>query len=155
MIQPTVIYDTREQTRDGVFTGWTFPPDVVVERAKLNFGDYSVKGLTDLIVIERKSLPDLVACVGRERDRFERELTALRGYRYKAVIVEATLKQIEAGGWRGEVLPQSVLGSIAAWRIRYGVEVIYGGDAERAAGECWRMLRLFWNWTQDYARRFK
>ncbi|WP_241160230.1 hypothetical protein [Desulfovibrio sp. ZJ369] len=40
----------------------------------LTVGDYSLEGLTDKVAVERKELPDLVQCLGRERERFEREL---------------------------------------------------------------------------------
>ena len=37
-------------------------------------GDYSVRGLEHVVAIERKSLDDLVGCVGRDRERFDREV---------------------------------------------------------------------------------
>ena len=39
-------------------------------------GDYSVRGLENIVAIERKSLPDFLSCVGRERERFDREVQA-------------------------------------------------------------------------------
>ena len=44
------------------------------KQGALTVGDYSLAGLEDKVAVERKSLPDLVACLGRERERFEREL---------------------------------------------------------------------------------
>ena len=67
----TILVDTREQRP------WQFPHCFMTESATLATGDYSVKGLTDEVAIERKSLADLLACVGRERDRFEREVHRL------------------------------------------------------------------------------
>jgi hypothetical protein len=44
------------------------------------------------------------------------------------VVVEATLAEIEAGGWRGRILPQVVLGSIASWSARFGLPFFFCGD---------------------------
>ena len=39
------------------------------KQGALTVGDYSLAGLEDKVAVERKSLPDLVACLGRERER--------------------------------------------------------------------------------------
>ena len=67
------------------------------EVGTLPSGDYSIRGMEELVAIERKELSDFLACCGRERDRFKRELVRLRGYRCKAVVIEATLAQILDG----------------------------------------------------------
>ena len=67
-----LIVDSREQSPFS-FKGPRYE-DVTVEVGTLTVGDYSLAGLTDKVAVERKSLPDLVACLGRERERFEREL---------------------------------------------------------------------------------
>jgi DNA excision repair protein ERCC-4 len=58
--QVVAIVDTREQ----------LPLDLAplaVEVGTLATGDYSVRGLVDVIAIERKSLPDLLGCIGQDR----------------------------------------------------------------------------------------
>ena len=69
----TVLVDTREQTPFR-FNGWA------VERRGLVTGDYSIDGLSEYVAIERKTIQDLVGCVGSCRDRFKRELHRLQGY---------------------------------------------------------------------------
>jgi len=145
----TIIQDTREQTP------FLFPPEYPVEVSKLDTGDYSIKGLTDLVCIERKSVPDLVSCIGKGRERFERELKRMRGYRYSAVIVEGTLQKLSGGNWRGKIQPAHLLGSVASWRIKHGIDFIYAGNAELGAQETERLLRKFHDYCKDYARRFK
>lgn len=145
-----IIIDTREQT-PLVFD----KEQAEVSIGTLAHGDYSLQGFTDLITIERKSLPDLVACVGRERDRFEKELLALRGYHAKAVIIEASLKQIDHGGWRGQILPQHVRGSIAAWRVRHKLDFIYCSTPELAASEVVYILRKYRDTIEDFNKRLK
>ena len=120
-IAPTIIVDSREQHP------LTFPnlPAIV---AGLDVADYSIRNLEHLVGCERKSLPDLVACCGSERERFVRELERLQGRRFRCVVVEATLAEIDAGGWRGRILPQVVLGSIASWSARFGLPFFFCGD---------------------------
>jgi len=143
----TIVVDTREQTP------FDFGDHPVV-RGTLDAGDYSILNMTDLVAIERKSLSDLVGCVGRERERFERELHRLKAYRYAAVVIEATRKQVAAGKWRGEIKPACVLGSIASWRVKTGVDFVYAGDAAAGAEETLTLLRKFRDYCEGFARRF-
>jgi ERCC4-type nuclease len=121
-----VIQDTRERT----------PLDLtplIVIQGTLSTGDYSVKGLEDIIAVERKSLADLVMCVGRERERFDREVLRLQAYPVKALVVEAHLADIEAGAYRSKVKPNAVLGSLLGW-MASGLPVLFAGD-HAAAGK--------------------
>ena len=67
-----IVQDSREQApyafRAPRYEG------VMVEVGPLQIGDYSLHGLQDKVAAERKELSDLVQCLGRERERFEREL---------------------------------------------------------------------------------
>ena len=92
----TALVDTREQTPLDL-------PGLRCEPGTLTTGDYSVRGLESVIAIERKSLPDLVACCGRERERFDREVKRLMAYPVRALVVEASWSDIEAGNWRGKM----------------------------------------------------
>ena len=83
MVQPVVLIDRREQTP------WSFA-NLASERAALDTGDYSIRGLTHAVAVERKSLDDLLSCVGRERNRFLRELARLRGFRFRCLVVETS-----------------------------------------------------------------
>ena len=114
-------------------------------RGTLQAGDYSLRGLEDHIAIERKSLPDLVACVGRERPRFLRELQRLRAYPVRAVICECTWQELELGQWRSQVSRRSVMGSVLSWTARYCVPFLFAGDHDSAAivvkGLLWHSAR--------------
>lgn len=88
--QVTAIVDTREQT----------PLDLApltVEVGTLPTGDYSVKGLESIVAIERKSLTDLLGCIGQDRERFEREVMRLLAYPVRAIIIEATCRKLRPG----------------------------------------------------------
>jgi DNA excision repair protein ERCC-4 len=124
-MQPTVIIDSREQ-EPLIFA------NLPTVRETLDTGDYSVRGFEHLVAVERKSLNDLLACVGRERDRFKRELQRLRAYRFRLLVIETSAEDLECGDWRSKLQPAHVLGSLAAWIAQYDLPVWLAGDHEAA-----------------------
>ncbi len=107
-------------------------------------GDYSVRGLEHVVAIERKSLQDLVACVGSERERFDREVQRLLAYPVRILLVESSWEAIESHEpinpqWRGKVTREAVLGSLMGWQAA-GLSVHMAGDHERAGRHVARML---------------
>ena len=120
----TAIIDSREQKPFGLHP-------LNTESGTLATGDYSVKGLERHIAVERKSLDDFVSCVGRERARFERELQRLLAFETRAVVIESTWLEMEAGGWRSKVSPKAVVGSAISWLSR-GIPIIAAGDRMHA-----------------------
>lgn len=136
--RPVILIDTREQRP------FTFSADVDVERVTLPTGDYSIRGATEHVAIERKSLADLVQCVGRERERFEEELRRLEAYPIRALVIEATPLDVEAKAYRGQVRPQSVLGSVIAWQVDHSLPVLWAGDATLAARMVEKLLVRVW-----------
>ena len=99
----------------------------------MSTGDYSIKGLEHLIAVERKSLDDLLSCIGIHRDRFKRELQRLRAYRFRCLVIEADYSTLEGGEWRSKIQPASVLGSLAAWQAQYSLPIWLAGEHEAAA----------------------
>ncbi len=130
----TAICDTREQ----------LPLDLgemPMTRGTLATGDYSIAGLEHVIAVERKSLDDLLGCVGRERERFDRECQRLLAYPCRAIVVESSWAALEAGGWRSAVSPASALGSVIGWACQ-GIPIFMVGDHERAGKYVARLLFL-------------
>lgn len=119
-ISPTVIIDTREQMPLIFPTLPTIP-------GSLPTGDYSAVGFESVIAIERKSLPDLLACCGSSRDRFKAELQRLRAYRFRALVIEASAAEIARGEWRSQLHPSHVFGALASWSARFTLPVWLGG----------------------------
>ena len=109
------------------------------ELGTLPTGDYSVRGLEQVVAVERKSLDDLLACVGRERERFEREVQRLLAYPVRALVVESFWSNVEQGGWRSQVKPQAVVGSLLGWIAR-GLPVVMAGDHAKAGEFTSRLL---------------
>lgn len=132
-IAPIVVIDTREQNP------WSFA-SLPTELGSLATGDYAVKGLEHLIAVERKSLPDLLACIGHERDRFKRELQRLRAYRFRCLVVEASYADLECGQWRSQLKPSAVLGSLVAWTAQFELPIWLVGTHQAGAEFCERYL---------------
>lgn len=88
------------------------------KRATLKSGDYTLEGYEDQIVIERKSLDDLVGCVTTSRERFEAELERLDSFKSCAVLVEAPWSDVKSGLWSAMTRPSSVTGSCISWQLR-------------------------------------
>jgi DNA excision repair protein ERCC-4 len=124
-----ILIDTREQMPFS-FKGYA----VDLEPATLLVGDYSLPGFQDRVSIERKSLDDLVDCLmGKDRDRFERELARGRHYDLFMVVVEASLADVSQGRYRSEMRAQAALQSIITFQVRYGVSFVWAGN--RAGAE--------------------
>lgn len=130
----TAIIDTREQSP------LCLDPLAIIP-GTLSTGDYSVKGLEDVISVERKSLPDLLGCIGQSRERFERELVRLLAYPHRAVVVEAHWSDLEAGGWQGKVTSQSATGSVLGW-MAMGIPFLFVGSHQAAGIAVSRFLYI-------------
>ena len=130
--QVTAIQDSREQ----------LPLDLHplrVEVAGLDTGDYTLKGLEHLVAVERKGLSDLLACIGSERERFEREVQRLLAYPVRCLIVETTWAEMEAGEWKSKVTASAAIGSLLGW-VAAGVPIIMAENHERAGRYVSRLL---------------
>ncbi len=70
--RPVILVDTREQNPFDFsrFEGWF----AGIEKKPLQLGDYSVAGLEDVCVVERKDLPDLIHSLTAERSVFVNRL---------------------------------------------------------------------------------
>lgn len=130
----TAIIDSREQ----------LPLDLAplrMVRGTLATGDYSLQGLESVVAIERKSLEDFLACVGGERERFQREVDRLLAYPVRALVIETGWLALERGAWRSRVTPSQAVGSALGW-IAAGLPIVMAYDHARAGRFVARMLFL-------------
>ena len=130
--QVTAVIDTREQC----------PLNVSPLRSitgTLTTGDYSVCGLESVVAIERKSLPDLLACIGGERERFDREVIRLLAYPVRCLVVESSWSELERGDWRSKITSSAAVGSVLGW-VAMGLPVIMADDHDRAGKYVSRLL---------------
>ena len=138
-----IVIDSREQIPYGFA-----PPryaDVEVVRDSLSTGDYSLIGMTDLIALERKSLSDLTGTLTTGRDRFRRECERGRGLQYFGLIIEASIDDVRNHNYRSQMTPQSLLQTLAAWSVRYGLHVLWAGSREGGEYLTHALLQKFLN----------
>lgn len=143
----TILIDSREQRPLEFLNPEDSQKPLQTKVATLTTGDYSILGFEkDEIAIERKSLPDLVHCVGGGRERFEKELHRLLGFKSRLVVVEASWDEIILGQWRSTTKPNQVMGSIAGW-IDMGIPFFLHHDRRVVANFVRNILFI-------HARRF-
>jgi ERCC4-type nuclease len=138
---PVIIIDSREQA-PLVF------PILQAIRGTLTTGDYSVVGLENLFTVERKSIEDLVnCCCAGNRERFERELHRLRGFRFKRMLIVGSEAEILAERYRSNIRPQAVMASLGAFEVRYDLPVVFKSTPEAAA----QQIERWAHWvTREY-----
>jgi ERCC4-type nuclease len=135
-VEPVIVVDTREQ-EPLCFSR------LQSRTQTLTSGDYSVAGLESLFAIERKTISDLVGCcVGQNRERFERELHRIRGFRFKRLLIVGTEAEILAGQYRSNIAPKAILATLSAFECRYDTPVVFKPTPELAAAQIERWA--FW-----------
>ena len=135
-----ILVDSREQ-RPFNFEHERY--DVQIQPGTLTVGDYSLAGLQDKVAVERKSLPDLVQCLGRERERFERELLRGAALDAFAVVIEAGWTDLSGGHFRSQLNPHAACQSVLAFMARYRVPFLFAGSRPAAEYAAWGFLRQY------------
>jgi hypothetical protein len=124
--KPIVLVDTREQYP---FDFSRFPNWIADEKRKaLKAGDYSIEGMETLLVLERKSLSDLITTVIQQRTRFFKICEKMTKYRWRAVLIEASYEDVKSPydeEYNTSAHPNAVSGTLDALEARFGIPVIY------------------------------
>jgi ERCC4-type nuclease len=87
----------------------------------------------------------LVGSITSGRERFERELHRLRGFDFKRLLIVGSEDDIKSHNYRSKASPNSVLGSLYTFEVRYGIPVIWGMDEQNSS-------ILVERWAARYAR---
>ena len=131
----TIVRDTREQKGKG----WNFRASdncYGMEKKKLDVGDYAIKGLEDVVMLERKTLGDLWNTLGRTENykRFLREMDRAKNHKLKYLVIEATLGEVNGGYKFSQVSPALIHAKLISLQVKYNVHVIFAGrqDVARA-----------------------
>lgn len=132
-----VVVDSREQRP------YRFDEAVV---KLLPSGDYSLLGFEERIAIERKSKKDAYASLGRDRERFEREMERLSHFEYAAIVVEASLKNFMSRPDFSRLNPKTAINSLLAWSVKHGVFVFFAGDRLHGHAVTRCLLEKFWRY---------
>jgi len=133
-----IIRDTREQ--DG-FSFVGFP--CTVTPGTLATADYSLVGFTDRIGIERKSMQDLIHCLGPDRERFSRELQRLKAYDSSAVVIEQPQSVLRLGHYRSAMNAESAWQSVIALSMRFRVPFWFCDSRADAEAVTFNFLRHY------------
>ena len=125
--KPIVLVDTREKYPFD-FSG--FKNWIAGEKSiALKVGDYSIEGMEKLLVLERKTLTDLITTVIQQRTRFFKLCEKMTKYRWKALLIEASYEDIKSPydyeKYNTLAHPNAVSGTLDALEARYGIPVIY------------------------------
>jgi ERCC4-type nuclease len=106
-------------------------------RERLETGDLALAAIPEAAVVERKTPSDLVACMTSARDRFERELMRSRYVGRLVVVIEGGLQDVLAA--RRQMSEASVIGTLAAWTLRF-CPFVFCGSQREAANFAFRLL---------------
>jgi len=139
----TILVDTREQMP------WEFGAHTT-SREKLDTGDYTIKGLEELLSIERKQTVSEIANNITE-SRFPKFLDRLAEFKYKFMLLEFDLEDVYRFP-EGSDIPKRlwdklrvsnnyILKCISKFEIDYGIHVIFCGDSDNAEKMAVRIMR--------------
>jgi ERCC4-type nuclease len=125
--KPVALVDTREKYPFDFsrFRNWISD----TKSHALKVGDYSVEGMENLLVLERKTLTDLITTVIQERKRFFKQCEKMTKYRWRALLIEASYEAIKTpydyDEYNTLAHPNAVSGTLDALEASYGIPVIY------------------------------
>ena len=123
----------------------------------LGLADYGIEGHEEHVAIERKSVEDCLNTIAQRRDKFEDELYRLHTRcDYAAVVVEGSLAMVKREAqkridqWGKGITPESVEGTVRAWRQRYPVcQWYFMGTRWEAEQKAFEILMRWW---KDFTR---
>jgi ERCC4-type nuclease len=85
-----------------------------VEHRALSLGDYSIAGMEDICVVERKNLPDLVRSFTVERQAFVNRLRRMQSYPHRLLVVTTALSQVKSPYPFSAAKPNQITQSLVA-----------------------------------------
>ena len=159
--KPVVLVDSREQKPLRLFKNH---PNWIggEQRVALKSCDYSVEGMTTLLALERKSLPDIINCTNSDRQRFIRSCERLAKYRWKAILIEATYEDLKTSyedltDVITQVHPNAVCGTLDAIEAKFGIPILYTSQntvlaCEKAASWLSKHFTYWWLEQHGHAR---
>ena len=149
-----VLVDTRERNPfdfsrlDGWFAG--------IERKALKLGDYSIAGLEDVCVVERKDLPDLVHSFTVERSVFINRLKQMSKYPHRLLVITAALSQVKSRYPHSAANPNGIFQSLIALLAGLNVPFLCTDThelGEEAVASYLHQVHLYqWLESNDYGR---
>src|SRR5450830_801135 len=152
--RPVLVVDTREQNPFDFsrFQGWFSG----VEHRALKLGDYSILGLEDVCVVERKDLADLVHSFTATRSVFVDRLKRMTTYPHRLLVVTAALSQVKSAYPQVRANPnrifQSLIALLAGFNIPFLCTETHELGEEAVASYLYHVHLYHWLETNDYGR---
>ena len=150
----TILVDTREQNPFNFsrFKGWF----AGVENKALTLGDYSIAGLEDACVVERKDLSDLVHSCTVDRIAFVKRLRLMARYPHRLLVVTSPLSQVKSRYAHTNLDPNRVMQFLVA--VLAGLQVPFVCSETHELGEelvgsyLYQVHLYHWLESNDYGR---
>jgi ERCC4-type nuclease len=149
--RPVVLVDTREQNPFDFsrFEGWF----AGIEKRALKLGDYSVAGLEDHCVVERK---DLVHSLTTGRSVFLDRLRLMSRYNHRLLVITASWSEVKspytcAGGSPNRIT-QSLIAALAGLQVPFLCSETHELGEELVASYLYQVHLYHWLETNDYGR---
>ena len=154
--RPIFLVDTREQNPFDFsrFEGWF----AGIQKKPLKLGDYSVAGLEDVCVVERKDLPDLIHSLTAERSVFVNRLRLMSRYPHRLLVITAALSQIKSTypfpGTHPNRVTQSLIAMLAGLQVPFLCTETHELGEELVASYLYQVHLYHWLETNDHGRFF-
>lgn len=152
--RPVLLVDTREQYPFDFsrFTAWF----AGFESKALRLGDYSIAGMEDICVVERKDLSDLVHSFTVTRSVFVSRLRLMSKYPHRLLIVDAALSQIKSrypySGADPNRITQSLIAVLAGLGVPFLCTETHQLGEEIVASYLYQVHLYHWLERNDYGR---
>ncbi len=150
----TVLVDTREQNplNFGRFRGWF----AAIEKKALPLGDYSIAGLEDACVVERKDLSDLVHSCTVERAAFIRRLKLMGEYRHRLLVITSPLSQVKSRyphtNFDPNRVTQFLVATLVGLHVPFVCSETHELGEELVASYLYQVHLYHWLESNDYGR---
>ncbi len=152
--RPTVLVDTREQNPFDLarFQGWF----AGVEKKALALGDYSIAGLEETCVVERKELSDLVRSCTVERSAFVDRLRRMARYPHRLLVITSPLSQVKSPYAHTNANPnqtmQFLVAAMAGLQVPFVCSETHELGEELVASYLYQVHLYHWLESNDYGR---
>src|SRR5258708_556746 len=138
LVLPDIAIDNREQLRYA-FEGYTS------YRTTLKTGDYSLRGFTDVLAVERKNKMDAWAMLTGERKRFERCLERLSQLDRAAIVIESSMAEFVIPPPQiKRVNAATAMGSYISWSTKWRIPVFFAENRQWAERVTIRVLAAYY-----------
>jgi ERCC4-type nuclease len=152
--RPVALIDTREQNPLDLsrFEGWF----AGIEKRALKLGDYSIDGLEDVCVVERKDLSDLIHSCTTDRLVFINRLRRMAQYPHRLLLVTSTLSEIKSphpyAGVNPNGIMQSLIAMLAGLQVPFLCSENHELGEELVASFLYQVHLYHWLETNHYGR---